>query len=187
MTHVDVLIVTALKSEYVAARDVGTVGTANNVGISSWDEKDLDTPAPYLLGNYRRPGGGDLLIALARPTRMGADSTAPVVSSLVERLKPTCLAMCGVCAGNPADVALGDVIVAEMAYTYDEGKRTSDSFQGDHRTGSDGRPKPDPVLSPSHRRPARRQNLPPIQLNRPLTLQHTHHTPPRNRGVATTS
>jgi hypothetical protein len=82
MTHVDVLIVTALKSEYVAARDVGTVGTANDVGISSWDEKDLDTPTPYLLGNYRRPGGGDLLIALARPTRMGADSTAPVVSSL---------------------------------------------------------------------------------------------------------
>jgi hypothetical protein len=28
--------------------------------------------------------------------------------------------MCGVCAGNPADIALGDVIVAEMAYTYDE-------------------------------------------------------------------
>lgn len=74
------------------------------------DEKDLDTPTPYLLGNYRRPGGGDLLIALARPTRMGADSTAPVVSSLVERLKPTCLAMCGVCAGNPADIALGDVM-----------------------------------------------------------------------------
>ena len=133
MTHVDVLIVTALKSEYVAARDAGTVRVANDFGISFWDEKDLDTPTPYLLGNYRRRGGGDLLIALARPTRMGANSTGPVVSSLVERLKPTCLAMCGVCAGNPADVALGDVIVAEMAYTYDEGKRTSDGFQGDHR------------------------------------------------------
>jgi len=41
--------------------------------------------------------------------------------------------MCGVCAGNPADVALGDVIVAECTYTYDEGKRTDKRFEPDHR------------------------------------------------------
>jgi nucleoside phosphorylase len=41
--------------------------------------------------------------------------------------------MCGVCAGNPAYVALGDVVVAELAYAYDEGKRTEEDFEGDHR------------------------------------------------------
>nr|WP_236950095.1 hypothetical protein [Mycobacterium sp. MS1601] len=64
---------------------------------------------------------------------MGANATGPVAASLSERLSPACLAMSGVCAGNPGDVALGDVIVAEMTYAYDEGKRVSDEFLGDHR------------------------------------------------------
>lgn len=74
-----------------------------------------------------------MTVALARPTRMEATATAPVVSSHVERLRPRCLAMCGVCAGNPAEAALGDVVVAELAYAYDEGKRTRVGFEGDHR------------------------------------------------------
>jgi nucleoside phosphorylase len=41
--------------------------------------------------------------------------------------------MCGVCAGNPSDVSLGDVIVAEITYIYDEGKRVTDGFEPDHR------------------------------------------------------
>lgn len=32
---------------------------------------------------------------------------------LLHELAPRALAMCGVCAGNPTDVALGDVIIAE--------------------------------------------------------------------------
>jgi len=41
--------------------------------------------------------------------------------------------MCGVCAGNPAELALGDVVVAETAYQYDEGKLTAGGFLGDVR------------------------------------------------------
>jgi nucleoside phosphorylase len=133
MTEVDVLIITALKIEYDAARDAGSAGYAANPGVSSWEDQGLETPVPFLLGDYILADGSRLSVALARPTRMGGTATAPVVSSLVERLKPGCLAMCGVCAGNPADVALGDVIVAEMAYLYDEGGRTRDTFVADHR------------------------------------------------------
>jgi nucleoside phosphorylase len=64
---------------------------------------------------------------------MGGTSTSPVAASLTERLKPQCLAMCGVCAGNPSEVALGDVILAEMVYPYNEGKHTEAEFEGDHR------------------------------------------------------
>ena len=47
---------------------------------------------------------------------------------------------------------------------------------------SDRRPEPDPVLAPRHRRPARRRDLPPIQLHLPLPLPHRRHrTPPRSR------
>jgi nucleoside phosphorylase len=41
--------------------------------------------------------------------------------------------MCGVCSGNPQELALGDVVVAEMAYQYDEGQKIAGGFIGDHR------------------------------------------------------
>jgi nucleoside phosphorylase len=41
--------------------------------------------------------------------------------------------MCGVCAGNPADTALGDVVVGEPVYEWDEGKQSPSGFEGDHR------------------------------------------------------
>lgn len=126
---VDVLIITALPLEFDAARDVAM---RLSEGVR-WAEQDADTPTPYLLGEHRLPSGRTLSVALARPTRMGGPSTVPIMAALVERLRPRCLAMSGVCAGNPADVALGDVIIGEMVYYCDEGKRTADGFEGDHR------------------------------------------------------
>jgi hypothetical protein len=41
--------------------------------------------------------------------------------------------MCGVCAGNPAEVVIGvvigEVIVASFTYRYQEGKLTKKGFQ----------------------------------------------------------
>lgn len=126
MTPVDVLIITALKMEHEAAR-------ASLVGAGAlMTPRDEESSCPYLIGTLpanARP----LVVALARPTRMGSTATAPIAGALSERLLPQCLAMCGVCAGNPADVALGDVIVAECTYVYDEGKRTANGFEPDHR------------------------------------------------------
>ncbi|MES5821139.1 TIR domain-containing protein [Streptomyces sp. RG80] len=131
--EVDALIITALKEEYEAARSVGLAGYGGHPGVMAWEERESESLTPFLVGTYVLADGSSMTVALARPTRMGATATAPVVSTLVERLRPRCLAMCGVCAGNPADVALGDVVVAELAYAYDEGKRTQDGFEGDHR------------------------------------------------------
>lgn len=133
MSTIDVLIITALKEEYDAARDVALATRLAGIGVAEWEERDATTPTPYLLGRYVAAGGFTMNVALARSTRMGGTATSPVVASLVERLKPHCLAMCGVCAGNPGDVALGDVIMAEMVYPYDEGKQKEDGFEGDHR------------------------------------------------------
>jgi hypothetical protein len=125
--------VTALQAEYEAARQAGLAPATGGPGVARWQEHDLDTSAPYLLGRYTTGGGFSFQVALARPTRMGSAAIAPIVCMLAERLKPRCLAMSGVCAGNPENVALGDVIVAEMTYAYGEGKRLPDSFEGDHR------------------------------------------------------
>lgn len=96
------------------------------------EPKDSSSGIPYLTGVLPNQNG-KRRVALARPTRMGAISSAVLATSLIQELRPSCLAMSGVCAGNPSDVALGDVVVAEIAYAYDEGKRTASGFQGDHR------------------------------------------------------
>jgi nucleoside phosphorylase len=133
MSEVDVLIIAALKEEYEAARDAGKAPDAQSDGVARWEDRDIESPTPYLIGTYKVKGRPSITIALARPTRKGSNAAGPVASSLVTRLQPHCLAMCGVCAGNPADLVLGDVIVAEMVYSYDEGKRKKETFEGDHR------------------------------------------------------
>ncbi|MEV4511784.1 hypothetical protein AB0K00_22780 [Dactylosporangium sp. NPDC049525] len=127
----DVLIVTALREEYDAAHTVGL--NLASVAKTQWRKHDQATSAPYETIEVATTAGPPLSIALARPTRMGGRSTAPIATVLAERLDPQCLAMSGVCAGNPSDVVLGDVVVAEMTYEYDEGKRADTNFQGDHR------------------------------------------------------
>lgn len=41
---------------------------------------------------------------------------------LVTKLRPRCVAMCGVCAGRRDKVALGDVVAADRVYYHDTGK-----------------------------------------------------------------
>ena len=123
MDRVDVLVITALEAEFEAAKQ----------GIPEWESCDPGGPFPYLRGERRRPDDSRLSVALARPVRMSGRHAGPIAAALSERLRPGCLAMSGVCAGNPAHVALGDVVVAEMTYEYDEGKLTADGFLGDLR------------------------------------------------------
>jgi len=121
---VDVLIITALKEEYDAVQAVA--------GLRRWQEHD-DGPAPYSTISQRTAAGKTISIALARPTQMGGRGTGPIATTLTDRLRPACLAMCGVCAGNPSDTAPGDVIVAAPAYEWDEGKHHGDVFRADHQ------------------------------------------------------
>lgn len=126
MNQLDVLIITALPEEFHAAR------TATN-GVAQWEEHDTGGLTPFLTGTYRTVSGNRLSVALARPTRMGGRSTSVVSTTLTDHLEPGCLAMSGVCAGDPDDTAPGDVIVAAPAYQYDEGKHRGPNFQGEHQ------------------------------------------------------
>jgi nucleoside phosphorylase len=126
MDHIDVVIIAALPEELDAARTAGL-----DAGVERWQERDAGG-TPYLAGEYQ-VGDRRLGLALARPTRMGGRVTAPTATALADLLSPSCLAMCGVCAGNPDITAPGDVVVAEVAYEYDEGRQTGSTFEGDHR------------------------------------------------------
>ncbi len=128
---IDVLLVTAIPLEYDAAL-VAFSELSPGHGVRSWDERN-DVRAPYVFGTYSRGGVELFRIAVAKPGRMGSIETGRLAATLIERLSPQCLVMCGVCAGNPGDVALGDLVISELAYQYDEGKRESGGFVADHR------------------------------------------------------
>ena len=127
----DVLLVTAIPLEYEAAMAAFSE-TSPGHGVQKWNDRK-DASAPYVFGTYSRGGVELFRIAVAKPTRMGSIETGRLAATLIERLSPQCLVMCGVCAGNPGDVARGDLVVSELAYQYDEGKRESIGFFADHR------------------------------------------------------
>ena len=130
---VDVLIITALPMEFDAAKTAGAAVVPGGVGVARWEPRSRDEMVPYLLGEFVGPGNVSLSVALARSAHMGGRVVSPVTSKLVDELRPRCLAMSGVCAGNPARAALGDVVVPTLVYAFDGGKQAPTGFKGSHR------------------------------------------------------
>ncbi|WP_158553883.1 phosphorylase family protein [Micromonospora deserti] len=133
MDRVDVLVIAALPEEFDAAKAAGLASAPAGPGVLRWENRDLDGVPPFLWGEYHVDGKPRFTVALARPTQMGGRATGPFAASLADRLRPASLAMCGVCAGNATDTALGDVVVGEPVYEWDEGKQSASGFEGDHR------------------------------------------------------
>jgi nucleoside phosphorylase len=116
--QVDALIITALMDELEAVLAFG------GRGKDAWTaHKDLDGFPFHYRELPREDGGSPLRLAAASFDEMGGIATATRATSLIKHLGPACLAMCGICAGNRKDVFLGDVIVADRVYSYDDGKR----------------------------------------------------------------
>jgi len=119
---VDVLVLTALKEELDALLEVCAPMR------EPWVVNDGDPPLYVGVLDGR---AGPIRVAAARVAKMGGVATATLAARLIETVKPACLAMCGVCAGQPEDTELGDVVIAERLFHHDEGKIRSDGFQGD--------------------------------------------------------
>lgn len=135
---VDVLLIAAIEEEYDAAKLAFTAANASADGVATWEERGGRIGTPYVVGVFNRNAQPLFRIALARSMRMGGITTGQLAATLVERLAPQALVMCGVCAGNPKDLALGDIVVSELAYQYDEGKKEADQFVPDHRQSPAG-------------------------------------------------
>jgi tetratricopeptide (TPR) repeat protein/nucleoside phosphorylase len=115
---VHVLIVTAARGEDDAVRSV------DDGGLGKWQE-ETEGPEGYpfdiWLRDYKIQHDGTMRAALTRAYGMGVEATGNAAARLVDFYKPQCLAMCGVCAGNPKRARLGDVIVGDRLYRYDVG------------------------------------------------------------------
>jgi nucleoside phosphorylase len=113
---VDVLILTALQDELEAVLALGENERAG------WHEREDQKGFRLYRRTIPNGRGATLTIAAAWSGEMGDRTAAMRAQQLVEELDPACLAMCGICAGDRQKVTLGDVIVADQLYRYDEGK-----------------------------------------------------------------
>jgi len=130
-TRADVVILTAIELEYAAVKLV-EAGAASG---SRWVEEKHDG-LPVALREFVGSNGRHLRIVVGRAPDMGKGSALTTLLPLVNALRPSCIAMCGVCAGRPGKTALGDVVVGERLYDYDAGKWKEVGFEADVRTYS---------------------------------------------------
>ncbi len=113
--QIDVLIITTLKEEYDAVRAV------ENGVVEPWQSLKDASGFPYDVGRFSTGDNGSIRMALARTVNMGGFAATATASRLAKALRPRVLASCGICAGRRGKVFLGDVIVADKVFQFDDG------------------------------------------------------------------
>jgi len=118
---VDVLVVTAAKGEDTAVRSVrsGLVGLWTEVEA---DNKPNGFPFPLWRSRFEYSTKSTIEVILARAPDQREHAASGIAAPLISHFNPYCIAMCGVCAGRPGEVNLGDVIIADKVWKYDAGE-----------------------------------------------------------------
>ena len=122
----DVLIVTAVKDEWEA---VLAVDTGAEVG-STWENLQSSNRVDMRVRNFH-VADGVLRIAVMQVLGIGRVETIGAAAQLLNEHQIRCLAMCGICAGRRGEVELGDVIIADRIWTYDNGKQDEEHVKQD--------------------------------------------------------
>jgi serine/threonine protein kinase/nucleoside phosphorylase len=111
---IDFVIVTALKVERDAVlRLLSEIERVQN-------DRDLHT---YYLSRLDTPGGGAYTIVLTMLLEPGNYSAAVSTTRIVERWQPRFVLLVGIAGGVAGRVNLGDVVVADFCYAYEQTKR----------------------------------------------------------------
>lgn len=87
-------------------------------------EKKVDPSSGYVYHwtAIQNQKGEQLSVLLSCQTYPGPVETTNHLTSLLNDVRPRFLAMAGLCAGDKQRVMLGDLVVAECAYHYEQGK-----------------------------------------------------------------
>jgi nucleoside phosphorylase len=112
--EVDALIITALPDPELAA--------VEQIIPSLGPLRPLDVRQYYRLGGLSLSETRELSLAVAHCERMGPVHAAVSTAKLCQALKPKLVVMAGVCAGYPKKSSLGDVVAAETAWLWQDGK-----------------------------------------------------------------
>lgn len=112
---VDVLIVTAIGLEFDAVLKVDEGAALGH----HWEECVDSQKLRLAIRTFMTINEEPLRVAVAQAASMRAEAAVDRAVALLPILRPRCLAMCGVCAGRPGKVNLGDVIAATLVWAYD--------------------------------------------------------------------
>src|SRR5438876_9969030 len=119
---VDICVVCALPDEVRAFLEV--VRQHSNV-----DFEELIDPQykyDYRLTTIKNDRGEPLALHVSWLPRYGPQEMTLHLSHVLEECQPRIAIMTGICAGDAQQVQLGDLVVAERTFTYDNGKFTLD-------------------------------------------------------------
>lgn len=120
-----VLVITAIQEELDAVLSL----TPN--GADDWEIQQLDEGYLYYQTVQKDNDNQDFrLIATSQPE---PGPTAAIAHTLLMlRQNPDLVFMIGICAGNrKKGIELGDIIIGDMAFDYESGKKTVDGFKPD--------------------------------------------------------
>lgn len=120
-----VLVITAIQEELDAVLSL----TPN--GSEDWETKQLDEGYLYYQTVLKDNDKQDFrLIATSQPE---PGPTAAIAHTLLMlRQNPDLIFMTGICAGNrKKGIELGDIIIGDMAFDYESGKKTVAGFKPD--------------------------------------------------------
>ncbi|MDO8653176.1 MAG: hypothetical protein Q7R66_13405 [Undibacterium sp.] len=111
--HVDVAIITALRSELEAVLELPYKWQATRYP---------NNPVSYNYGNLTREDGQTVSFVAAAAYSKGMPSSAALAAQLCVLFRPKVIVMLGICAGIKKETELGHVIVADPTWDWGSGK-----------------------------------------------------------------
>lgn len=110
---IDIAILTALRDPELTA--------VLNLPYNWKQKRFFDDPTGYYFGTKTK-GESTLSLVVASASRKGMPSASALAMKMVERFRPKLLVMLGICAGVKDKVGLGDIIIADPAWDWGNGK-----------------------------------------------------------------
>jgi len=119
---IDLCVVTALRNPEMAA--------VHNLPWN-WNPIEPLDDVTFIRRGRIDTAYGSFSVAAASAPRMGMVATALLTSKLISSYRPRFVAMTGICAGIKAKVNIGDVILANPTWDWQNGKRVRDRRKAD--------------------------------------------------------
>lgn len=115
---IDVCVICALPEEADAFMRI----LASHYGVVFEKAFSKRSKREYRYTSVQNNVGEQLKLLVSWPPGYGAVETSLHLKPILEECKPRFVAMTGICAGDQQKVKLGDIVIADRTFTYDNGK-----------------------------------------------------------------
>ena len=113
---------------------------------AQFEQEFSNTGREYRCTTIHNNRGAALTVHLSWPPAYGPTEASLHIRPVLDEVRPRFAAMTGICAGDRRKVCLGDLVVADRAFTYDSGKFvTGEDGRKEHLHDTDTR-QPDPSV-----------------------------------------